>query len=87
MYADHLLGYRLDTTPDLLVEKARLIALRASGFVSLGMGTKTYTLALSENRDMLQAVNYVLRERNYSVPEERSRPNTAVFTVDFSHIQ
>ena len=86
-YDSYLLGYRMDSTEDLLTEKARLKALD-SGFATMGMGTKQFAFALAQNNDKLQAVNYVLRERGYRVPDgPRATPNTQVGVVDFSEIR
>jgi hypothetical protein len=85
-YQDHLLRYRLKTSDQLVTEMARLEALN-SGFASLGMGTKQFALALSQNIDQMNAVAFVQRERGYTVPDGlRDTKNTMSFTTDFSQI-
>jgi hypothetical protein len=84
--ADHLLRYRMMTEAELVTENARLSALN-SGFASQNLGTKAFTLALSQVMDQLNAVAYVRRERGYSVPDgPRVTQNTQVGVVNFEDI-
>jgi len=85
--ADHLLRYRMMTDAELVTENARLTALN-SGFASQNLGTKAFTLALSQVMDQLNTVAFVRRERGYSVPEGvRVTQNTMVGVVNFEYIR
>lgn len=85
-YADHLLGYRLESTEDLLAEKEKLKEQR-SVFVQQGMGSKTLQRDLRMLEERLQAINYVLAERGYSGPVPPTKPNACVGIVDFSMVK
>ena len=85
-YTDHLLSYRMESNDDLLAEKTALKNQR-SVFVSQGMGSKTFQRDLRLLEERLQAVNFVLRERGYTIPDSRPTPNTMIFTTSFGNIQ
>lgn len=87
-YTDHLLSYRMESTEDLLAEKVAIKAQRTI-FSQQSMGSKSLARDLRLLEERLQAVNYVLRERGYVVPEfDSGRPkSTMVGSVDFSQIQ
>ena len=83
---NHLVRYRRKTNEQLEAELTRLEAIN-SGFASQNMGTKAFTVALSQVADQLEAASYVLAERGYSVPTgPRATPNHHVGTVDFSQL-
>jgi hypothetical protein len=84
-YDSFLLGYRMESTEDLLAEKAALKAQQTI-FSQQGMGTKSLTRDLRLLEDKLQAINFVLAERGYVVvPPTRDSAMTGV--TDFSKIQ
>jgi len=62
-YADHLLSYRSESSEDLLTEKAALKAQRTI-YSAQGMGTKSMQRDLRLLEERLQAINFVLKERN-----------------------
>lgn len=88
MMNDHLLGYRQYSTDELTTERTTLRAARST-FISQSMGSKSFQRDLRLLEERLQAVNFVIRERGYVIPEnDPSRAKSPmVGSVDFSQIK
>lgn len=82
---DHLQSYRMESTEDLLAEKALLKSQRTI-YITQNMGAKGMTRNLGLLEERLQAVNHVLRERG-SLEPVKPTINIGVGVTDFNAIK
>ena len=82
---DHLQSYRMESTEDLLAEKALLKSQRTI-YITQNMGAKGMTRNLALLEERLQAVNHVLRERG-SLEPIKPTINIGQGCTDFSAIK
>lgn len=79
--SDYLLRWRSLSTEDLLIKKAALEA-QDSIYISQGIGTKSMQRDLRLLNDQLNAIYYVLRERQPVTINQG--PNQFIGVTDFS---
>jgi hypothetical protein len=82
--ADHLVYYRLKSTDDLNTELAQLSAQHTI-FISQGQGSTNMQRDLRLNRDLMNAIAYVLRERGV-LPITPNPNQQTVGVTDFSNV-